>query len=447
MTSIVGECKECPICIEKYTKKRVQITCSSCEYSACLGCIKQYLLGSADDPHCMNCRKGWERDVQYGILGKSFVNGELRKHRKEILYEREKSQFPSTQGYVDMRVEKERLEEEENELYEEIRKIKENIREKNRRRHALERQMGEGKIAERKIENLLKCPKDGCRGYISKSECRLCSNHICRKCMVLLESEDELKEHECDKDTMETAQLILNSSKPCPTCGTRISKVSGCDQMWCPECEVGFSWRTGMKVNGVIHNPHYYEYRRIRGERGVVNRNVGDVVCGGLVGYDRFERKMNEVELGKRGVEYKKMKGEMYECHRIVLHFQNVTLNTLRRELQNEVNNISLRADFIMNKISEDQFMRAILTKDNKREKKQSLLHIYETLVTMLVERINYYVSLDANGYDMMIQTYRELVATRKYIQEQLERVSKNYNVVVEGFWRKESFRISTYKA
>ena len=65
----------------------------------------------------------------------------------------------------------------------------------------------------------------------------------------------------------------------------------------------------------------------------------------------------------------------------------------------------------------------------------------------MLVERINYYVSLDANGYDMMIQTYRELVATRKYIQEQLERVSKNYNVVVEGFWRKESFSISTYKA
>ena len=86
-----------------------------------------------------------------------------------------------------------------------------------------------------------------------------------------------------------------------------------------------------------------------------------------------------------------------------------------------------------------------IIRKDNKREKKQSLLHIYETLVTIFVERINNYVN-EKGGYEKLLLLYKDLTTSREYIQEQLERVSKNYNVVVDGFWYKESFSISRMK-
>lgn len=450
----VDECEDCPICCEKYSKKRMKITCSSCEYSSCVSCIKQYLLGSADEPHCMNCRKGWEMDVQYNILGKSFVNGDMRKHRKHMLYEREKSQFPTTQSYIDTKMEIDEYEKKVYEVNKEIRKLKRVRENLMNHKYSLERKLnGKGKEKENKIENLLKCPKDGCRGYINKNECKLCCNHICRKCMVLVENEELLKEHVCDEEMQKTAQLILKSSKPCPTCGTRISKVSGCDQMWCPECEVAFSWTTGMKVNGVIHNPHFYEYRRRRGDNfgnRTINRNAGDVVCGGLVRYNDLDRLLGNIEKSlKKNISKsdKKYIRDINECYRTTAHFQNVTVAWLRRELQEETNNVKERAEFMMGKITEEQFIRTIIRKDNKREKKQSLLHIYETLVTMFVERINYFVAENTNNYEKFIDSYNDLVVSKDYIQEQLVRVSRNYNVVVEGFWKKDSFEISRRKA
>lgn len=452
--------KQCGVCIETYNKRRVDVTCSSCDYSVCVCCIKQYLLTSADDPHCMNCRKGWDRDTQYNLLGKSFVNGDLRKHRKQMLYEREKAMFPSTQSYIDTKVAINTLRLQESEVEIQIQQLctqRYNIR---RERYNLETTLTNGNInsTTKKNEQLLKCPHDDCRGYIShgKSECGLCSSHICRKCMVIVPTEDALKSHECDKDTLATAQLIFKSSKPCPTCGTRISKVNGCDQMWCPECDVAFSWTTGMKVNGVIHNPHFYEYQRLRNKSNSnvnLNRNEGDVVCGGLVSYsilDRFLRKgfrkWKTMDVGMNvDVDMNVICNSIYECHRITNHFQDITVNRIRRELQREVNHIGLRADFMMGNLTEEQFLRAIVKRDNDREKKQSIIHIYETLVTMFTERINNYVSSNNLDYDVLVATYQELKKCRDYIQKQLVRVSKNYNVQVECFVGNQ-FDVSTYK-
>ena len=44
----------------------------------------------------MNCRKGWPRDV-LTALGKTWLNGEYKKHREDILQDREKSRLPAAQ--------------------------------------------------------------------------------------------------------------------------------------------------------------------------------------------------------------------------------------------------------------------------------------------------------------------------------------------------------------
>ena len=89
--------------------------------------------------------------------------------------------------------------------------------------------------------------------------------------------------HVCKQEDIETAQAILNETKPCPVCAARIFKTQGCDQMWCVQCHTAFSWRTGQIETGVIHNPHYYELQRQLARGGNQQRAAGDVPCGGLI--------------------------------------------------------------------------------------------------------------------------------------------------------------------
>jgi hypothetical protein len=63
-----------------------------------------------------------------------------------------------------------------------------------------------------------------------------------------------------------TVQFLAKVAKSCPKCGVQICKIEGCDQMWCTSCNTGFDWRTGKLANGPIHNPHYFEWLRSRGE-------------------------------------------------------------------------------------------------------------------------------------------------------------------------------------
>jgi len=80
---------------------------------------------------------------------------------------------------------------------------------------------------------------------------------VCKNCHSLYKDG-----HECKQYDIETVKQILSDTKPCPKCLTRISKIEGCDQMFCVSCFTAFSWNTGHIENGKIHNPHYFELIR-----------------------------------------------------------------------------------------------------------------------------------------------------------------------------------------
>ena len=95
---------DCSICCEKYNKStRKPILCTYCDNTYCYQCTKRYLLESHEDPHCMNCRHQWNREYLDSIFPKVFMNKELKRHRENVLLEREKSLLPSTQGAVEQR--------------------------------------------------------------------------------------------------------------------------------------------------------------------------------------------------------------------------------------------------------------------------------------------------------------------------------------------------------
>jgi dolichol-phosphate mannosyltransferase len=116
----------------------------------------------------------------------------------------------------------------------------------------------------------------------------------------VIKGKDKDVEHTCDPGVKETVALIIKESKPCPKCGERISKIDGCDQMWCIDCHTAFSWATGQLVNGVVHNPHYYEFLRQQGN-GVAPRNAGDFRLLSRPALDALNS-MNEGSLYLRGL-------------------------------------------------------------------------------------------------------------------------------------------------
>jgi len=127
-------------------------------------------------------------------------------------------------------------------------------------------------IVKEKREFLMNCQVKECKGYLSTQyKCGLCEKYTCSQCLLVKE-----EGHECKEDDVSTVRLIRKETKPCPKCSTRISKIDGCDQMWCVECKTAFSWKSGNIVNGAIHNPHYYDF--LRKTQGFVPR--ADNPCG-----------------------------------------------------------------------------------------------------------------------------------------------------------------------
>jgi hypothetical protein len=101
----------------------------------------------------------------------------------------------------------------------------------------------------------------------------VCDTKVCKECRIV-----KADGHECKADDVATAEALAAESKPCPKCAAAISKVSGCDQMWCTLCHTTFSWNTGKIETSVIHNPHYFQWAAANG-RTLPRADLPGVAC------------------------------------------------------------------------------------------------------------------------------------------------------------------------
>ena len=120
------------------------------------------------------------------------------------------------------------------------------------------------------------CPMSDCKGFLGKDfVCGLCSTSVCACCR-----EQNTEGHQCNPDILASINALEKESRPCPSCASMISKIDGCDQMWCTQCQTTFSWRTGLKELGRVHNPHYYQWMRMNGGLAREPGDRPDAVCG-----------------------------------------------------------------------------------------------------------------------------------------------------------------------
>jgi len=253
-----------------------------------------------------------------------------------------------------------------------------------------------GSLDTEKKAFIMPCPDEGCRGFLSTAyKCGACAKYTCSKCHEIIGPNKTNPDHVCNEDSVKSAELIKKETKPCPKCGERISKISGCDQMWCPTCQTAFSWRTGAIDSGVVHNPHFYQWQRAG---GAAIRNPGDVACGGLPNWWPLRNSamavITQLSVSKQDEYYKVLwsyVGATSTCHQKVNHIIHHVVDRLRTNLRENDANRDLRVSYILNEITKEQFSATLVKNDNTRKKNTELLHIWELVQTVAIENLNAY--------------------------------------------------------
>ena len=398
--------------------------------------MERYLIESYEDPHCMFCRKSWNTAYMLDTFNKTFINGKLKQHRQNVLLERQKSMLPATQPDLKnelIRRENEKLYKETQEKYFRLRdELNQTQRLLNDIKNNMHRQ-GHVCQKEESTDNVVKCPVDNCRGYASNWTCGVCETNICSKCR-----EPKLENHECNPDTVETVKFLKKESKPCPGCSLMISRVSGCDQMWCTQCHVTFSWRTGTKTHGQVHNPHYLDFLR---QHRHLERDPRDVACGGVPSY-------HEVLIALRTA-YKKeritrqenlsLEGELTRTVRNLLHIQHVTLLRYPTQTTNTHEyETKQRVLYLLNEIDEDQWKQRI----QKNEKKLQLKREYGEIISMVLHTgsdiIRSCIGIIKTNHDdthvKLHSSINDLEQLRTFANTNLIRVGTAYNCQAPTF-------------
>lgn len=232
-------------------------------------------------------------------------------------------------------------------------------------------------------EFIMRCPAEGCRGFLSTAyKCGTCECWACVECHVSVGKEKECG-HICDPQTVETAKAIKAETRPCPKCGTRIFKTDGCDQMWCvmEGCGAAFSWNTGHIVTGVIHNPHYYEWLRRR-EGGALEREAGDIPCGGMPNTWQMVGVIRELSLPE-------------ELNTAVLEsFRNLQelVDHRMRDYPSRLPQLANKDDdveYLLNEITEDVWQTRLERTETKFLKKKEIGQILQTIATAGADMMN----------------------------------------------------------
>ncbi len=413
----------CDVCCEKINKiNHKKVDCPFCDLTSCRSCSQKYILSSIEDPHCMGCKTLWNREFVDSFCTKYFRRTELKRHRENVLFEREKALMPQSQKEVErviairkLRKESRRLRNSLIELYQrnhisfpvtnEDLQNHPAILEFHRDLEAIYIQLERLRNSTDTFHNeptkfIRKCPHEECKGFLNEEYfCGLCSNRFCRDCNELL-----TEDHTCNPETVKTMKLLNKDSKSCPKCGTVIHKTSGCAQMWCPDCHTAFDWRTGEIVTGRIHNPHYIEFKR----KGGTSREHGDIPCGGIPTY----RELREV-------------GSSNDIMNLASYIFYAERENMYIDVE-PVNNLSLRVSYMLNELDEKDFKIFLQRQEKFKDKMIDLSSIYEMLTHSGGDLLRQFI-IDPERETEIIDMIKKLFS---YANEVFTTIRTRYNCV-----------------
>lgn len=388
----------CPICISKYNKSAcAQVKCD-CDYSACKSCVRTYLLTTTKEPHCMDCRVKWSPEFTKNAVGATYLNKEYREHKTKQLIDqvvaRREQYLAEALLYRDERDDKVAISEltkymraqkypknsrELIEIQENIEDIQNRINIRNRRPLRFRNPLRgflyfrEGRHEHQPHKFIMACPSSDCNGMLAEDYCcKVCMKTTCSKCL-----EPETAGHICNPDIVASRKAIHKESKPCPKCACPISKIDGCDQMWCVLCRTAFSWNTGNIETEHIHNPHYYQFMREQAARQDVQEQDIPRQCS--IRDDALQWLFRRLQLNNE--DERILLNYMIDYIKYTNHISEVTITQLEQKRNNDNNNNNKYIyQYILGDIDKATLGTKLYMNKRAEEKNTSFLDIYKAI-------------------------------------------------------------------
>jgi len=379
--------KTCTICAESYSKcMRACIKCPYCPSKACLQCYQTYFL-SENVPHCFSteCNREWPRKFLTATFSALFLNKKYKQHREQIIFEQERALLPETQPMVENIIRREHIKTQ-------IANITYQIRELYYQRDQIERTMYENPIENTERRTFIRaCSSENCRGFLSSQwKCGICEQWTCPTCNEIKGLQRDVP-HECLPENVATAALLRQDTRPCPSCGIGIFRISGCDQMWCTECHTGFHWITGRIETKNFHNPHFYEWLQRNNQNmdeQIPENELVDRVCEEQMINVRFIQKLDRDMNMKRtqfvDISLEELKTHKIQCNcvieicRALIHFREYNMNQYQTDYV--LNNQDLRVQFMRNQITEEKFKQQLQRKDKKNQRYRDIYQVLQVI-------------------------------------------------------------------
>lgn len=404
---------ECSICYEDYNNKvNKECKCPFCPFSCCRECVKTYIFGNLNEPHCMNCKNELSVDVLSTFFTKTFMNKDYKENRKNILFEREKSLFAETLRTLGVETSKKELMEKKKEMK---RKYMEAIRD-------IERELSKLETEKPKDEKVIvrNCPVQNCKGYIdSVFKCTICNTKVCNQCY-----EVESVGHVCNEDTIKTLKFMLEDTQGCPKCAVRIHKIEGCDQMWCTNCNVAFSYRTGRLITGQgIHNPHFAEFLRNGGQ---VDGNMYG--CRETFGFHLVRSIRDRI---KNDIDNNNLLNPFINACIAVTHINDVIIRTLNRQEYGVETNKDLRFKLLKGEMQEGDMKTLLIRREKDARFKEELRNIFQSCVVImdrLCLDIDRNCDIRTKNVPVVEEKINEIIKLVEATNKSLEELHKKYN-------------------
>lgn len=435
----------CDICTDIVVIKEKSL-CVYCKHFACYDCTHTYFFGK-DVADCMFCQKKFSLDEIIQMSEKTWFNTIYKLHRSKVLMIEEKKKIPETIAAA--------------KVYDEAMMFKHMTCVNGNRKHfelydGYEEHWTKYDKAERLIVNAnmcidtygkgwegfdfrsneprpiqsylimaFQCPVNKCYGFVTDSICNLCNTSICMDCREVIKS----KTHKCNLETLETLKEIFKDSKPCPKCLSLISKIEGCDQMFCTQCHTTYSWNSGTIVtNGFMHNPHYLAWRDgMKQNEGIKQKD--DMSCDDYISFEKLLSCFSKQEQ----IDSKNIQSNLPRIKSIMdplpssSHYL-IALTNLREVILNvratsgnhanirSIDNHDLRVLLLTNTIDEQEFSVKIEERDYEYKYYTLYYQIYQMVFNMATIIFdNFYVmarkkfKVKKSRNDILFETYTEL--------------------------------------
>ena len=412
----------CSICTEGFNaSSRSCVACVQCQNSACRACYRRYFLSRFQEPNCMHCQVAFKYEYICGEFPKAFWQKEYKKHREAMLFDLERAQCVATLPYVQMASEQDVIRDDLRVVNDEIKRLRRLLQLSIRRQVELQRRFNNTNIAPapsaaKTAEYHTPCNTPDCRGFVTKSEpkCACCKNSTCHSCHQTIDHETD---HECKADDVATVQELRRNSKQCPECRVNISKIDGCDQMFCVSCHTAFSWNTGQRVTGPIHNPHYFEVRAQLGANFPIrNGQGGDGGC---------EDVLPDIRYFRNALSHATISRDSETTLRFATHIRQVTIPELRANGAREYSfrtNLRNRVAWMLKQRTDDEFKVLLYRNDKKSRFHSELLALFQMYVNVIGTLYNNII------VERSMQSYPNILMLKCYTREQLLAIKGRYN-------------------